>query len=138
MSGRGTNAEISSVATEVSAPFWTALAAGIIALQRCSACTRQFFYPREWCPHCWSRALEWTESSGRGVIYAATTSYLPFQGIPADAVPFAVGLVDLEEGVRVPARLRVADDVQIGDAVRAIGDESASSVVFVLDDQESP
>lgn len=105
-------------ASDTSAPYWDGLAAGKLMLPRCGACDSVFFFPRMWCPSCWSSDIHWIEATGRGAIYTRCMVNVPFDGRPAEEVPYAVALVDLEEGVRVPGRLHPADmDAPTGEEV---------------------
>lgn len=90
------------------APFWEGAQAGELRIQRCSSCGRHVFYPRTICPHCMAAALEWVTASGRGTVYSFTVVHRTSEEFRAEA-PFAVGLVELEEGVRMMARLDVAE-----------------------------
>jgi len=88
-----------------SAPFWEATRSGRLLLQWCISCEKPVFYPRAFCPQCGgdSSGLEWREASGRGVIHAVTVEHRPeatgaaFSG----GQPYAVALIELEEGVRM-------------------------------------
>jgi uncharacterized OB-fold protein len=86
-----------------SEPFWTAAREGRFLIMRCRACDEPYFYPRRYCPRCWSDETEWREASGRGTVY--TYSIVRQNPAPPfrDWCPYAVVLVDLEEGVRVMA-----------------------------------
>ncbi|MBT2322765.1 OB-fold domain-containing protein [Variovorax paradoxus] len=86
------------------------LDAGRFLIQRCTACTKHVYFPRESCPHCGSAALEWTTPQGTGTVYAVTT----VRRKPADGGDLNVSLVDLDEGVRLMSRV---DDLAPG-AVR--------------------
>ena len=96
-------------ASDTSAPYWNGLAEGLLMLPRCDACSTVFFFPRMWCPSCWSSDISWIEASGRGTIYTCCMVNVPFDGRPPEEVPYAVALVDLDEGVRVPGRLHPVD-----------------------------
>jgi uncharacterized OB-fold protein len=88
----------------ITGPFWDGVAEGVLRLQRCAGCGRHVFYPRAVCPHCTGAELTWVEATGRGVVHSFTVVHRA----PAeyrDEVPYAVALVDLEEGVRMMARL---------------------------------
>jgi uncharacterized protein len=89
-----------------SRPFWEGAADGRLRVQRCAACGEHVFYPRAVCPHCSAADPEWTTASGRGIVYSYTVVHRPPPGFEDDA-PYAVALVDLEEGVRLMARLEV-------------------------------
>jgi uncharacterized protein len=102
----------------VAAPFWSALSEGRLVLPYCQACQRAFFYPRARCQRCWSDQVTWIDSAGYGIIYASSVINVPFQGIAE--VPYAVGLVDLDEGVRLPCRLPAGRERPVGgDRVKA-------------------
>ena len=101
-----------------SAPFWEGTRAGELRIQRCGDCGRHFFYPRALCPHCLSDQLEWVRASGRGTVHSFTVVHRTSEEFIAD-LPFPVGLVDLDEGVRMMARLDVAEP-EVGMPVRVV------------------
>jgi uncharacterized OB-fold protein len=103
---------------EVSTPFWQALAEGRLRLPVCGACGTVFFFPRRWCPSCWSEDVRWTDATGRGTVYARTEVHVPFQGIDAADLPLVALLVDLDEGPRIAGRAHAsAKELAIGDRV---------------------
>ncbi|MBI5276504.1 MAG: OB-fold domain-containing protein [Burkholderiales bacterium] len=93
------------------------LDAGRFLVQRCSACSRHVYYPRDGCPHCGSAALEWVAPKGTGTVYAVTT----VRRKPADGGDYNVSLVDLDEGVRLMSRVDnlPPGEVRIGLRVRS-------------------
>ena len=127
----GKEAEVAVARADVARPFWDSLSDGKILLQRCAACEHVYFYAREWCPSCWSPDVQWFQSSGRGTVFATTVANVAFQGIDARDVPFAVGLVDLDEGPRVPARLHVATSYPLGQ--RVVATMTPRGLTFVPD-----
>ena len=90
------------------APFWEGTREGELRIQRCTACGRHVFYPRAVCPHCMVAALEWVVASGQGTVYSFTTVHRTSDEFRAE-LPFTVGLIELAEGVRMMARLEVAE-----------------------------
>ena len=81
----------------------------------CADCGARFFPPREVCSECRSRNLKPHEFSGRGELYSFTTLYqapLGFEG----GVPYAVGMVKLDEGPMVEAQLTDVNpsDLKVG------------------------
>ncbi|TMC14460.1 MAG: Zn-ribbon domain-containing OB-fold protein [Chloroflexi bacterium] len=90
------------------APFWEAAREGRLRIQRCLGCGRNVFYPRPVCPHCLSSELGWIDCSGRGSVYSYTVVHRTSEEF-RDQVPFTVALVELEEGVRLLARLDVGE-----------------------------
>jgi uncharacterized OB-fold protein len=105
--------------TETSQPFWDATREHRLLLQWCTACDSPIFFPREVCPGCLGSELEWRPASGRGRVYAVTVENLPERSTIATDAPFAVALVDLEEGVRIMSNVIgcAPDDVRVGMAV---------------------
>jgi uncharacterized OB-fold protein len=83
------------------APFWDAAKDGRFLLRRCLDCAATFFYPRPFCPKCWSERVDWVEASGRAVVY--TYSIVVVNDLPPfnERVPYIAAVVDLEEGPRV-------------------------------------
>lgn len=87
-----------------SAPFWGALAEGRFTATQCRNCARISFPPRPHCPACGDASYAWTALSGRGRLYSRTRIHAaggPFAWL----VPYSVGIVDLDEGVRILTRL---------------------------------
>jgi uncharacterized OB-fold protein len=104
----------------VSAPFWAAAERDELVLQRCDACEAFVWYPRALCPGCGSATLSWVAVSAWGTVYAVTVHHRAPRPELAALVPYAVVLVDLDEGVRMMARMTgvPAEEVAVGDRVR--------------------
>lgn len=83
---------------EISQPFWNACHEGRLTMQHCEDCGELAFYPVRMCPHCASSRLGWQEVSGRARIHSLTTVMRPSAPVFAQAVPYVVALVELEEG----------------------------------------
>ena len=92
------------VPTRTSTPFWDAAKRGKFLLQYDPAAKKYQFFPRPVSIYSGSDKLEWREASGRGVLVARTNVQVPHRGFEK-LVPFVLAAVDLEEGVRVVARL---------------------------------
>lgn len=84
--------------------FWVGLGQGVWQTTCCNACRRQTFPPRPICPHCWSPDVRWSPLSSRGTIYSWTRIHAAPAVFAAEA-PYAVGIVDLDAGIRVACRL---------------------------------
>jgi hypothetical protein len=82
-------------------PYWDAARDGRLLIKRCADCGRAHFYPRPFCPHCWSGAVDWEDASGRATLYTWSVVYRndlpPFH----ERVPYVAAVVDLEEGPRM-------------------------------------
>jgi uncharacterized protein len=119
-------------------PYWDAAREGKLLIKQCRACGKPFFYPRAYCPVCWSPDTEWLEASGRARVYTFTIVYQndlpPFR----DRVPYVVAVVELEEGVRMTANVEGCppEDVRCDMPVRVAfreehrDDETVSLPVF--------
>jgi len=100
--------------------YWAAAAEDDLVLKLCLDCGKHHFPPRQLCPYCWSEKMEWTRSSGAGVIYSFTVMHRPPMPAFAARVPYVVALVDLAEGPRMMANV-VGDDALeagVGDRVQ--------------------
>ncbi|KQX95847.1 Zn-ribbon domain-containing OB-fold protein [Variovorax sp. Root473] len=84
--------------------FWNALGEGRWITTCCKGCGRSTFPPKPVCPHCWSPDVQWTELSTRGTLYSWTRVHAAPAVFGAEA-PYAVGIVDLSDGVRLACRL---------------------------------
>ena len=84
---------------EDTAFFWQALAAGRLVVQRCDGCSALRHPPQPMCPSCGSLEAGVQEVTGRGRVHSYTVHHHP--PIPGFESPYAVVLVDLEEGVRM-------------------------------------
>jgi len=86
------------------------LARGELLVQRCEDCDKPNMYPRYACPHCQSEQLGWQRATGVGTLHSFTVvrtgSPIGFEG----ELPYALGVVKLEEGVQLLARLVPDDD----------------------------
>jgi uncharacterized protein len=82
-------------------PYWDGLREGKFLIRHCNACGHDYFYPRPFCPACWSRDVAWKEASGRGTLY--TYSVVHVNDLPPfhERVPYVAAIVELEEGPRV-------------------------------------
>jgi uncharacterized OB-fold protein len=104
---------------EFAAPFWEAVAAGRLALPRCSACGRWEWYPPSAGTGCTHGELLWEAVAGTGTIYSFTTVHRSFLPGRREQVPYTVGLVDLDgvDGPRLVATLDDGTPWVVGDRV---------------------
>lgn len=87
--------------SDASAPFWEATRDRQLLVQWCVACDTAVFYPRAACPRCLGGDLEWRRSAGVGRVYAVTVEHRPQNPMMASRAPYAVALVDVDEGWRM-------------------------------------
>ncbi|RLJ07789.1 MAG: transcriptional regulator [Candidatus Aenigmatarchaeota archaeon] len=88
---------------------------------RCKTCGSLYFPPRQLCPRCRSKGqLEDYRFSGKGKIVSWTIIRAAPEGFE-DQAPYAVAIIELEEGVKVPGQLvGRPDGIEIGKPVRAV------------------
>ena len=102
--------------TPTSRPFWDAARRHELSLQRCGACHKFIYYPRERCPHCFSDRLGWERVSGRGKVYSYTV--VRRASSRAFDQPYVLAIVELDEGVRMTTDIEAPpESVKIGMAV---------------------
>jgi uncharacterized OB-fold protein len=85
---------------------------------RCKGCAQISFPPRKICSKCFGEEMERVPLSSRGKLYTYTIIGYPPPGL---AAPYAIGYVDLPEGVRVfsiitdwdQKSLKVGTDVEL-------------------------
>lgn len=103
--------------------FWAGAARGALVIPRCDACARYVWYPETPCRHCGAERLTWTAVSGRGRLFAWSVVHHAWIPQFADRLPFATGVVALEEDPAVrlvtyivdcdPQRLRCDQPVRV-------------------------
>lgn len=116
--------------TDQSADFWAATAEGRFLIQRCADCSEATFYPRVNCPSCGATDLANVDASGRGTVFTYTIARRPTHASFAEAGPYVIAIVELDEGPRVttniigcePAEVTIGMPVEVvfGDVVDGI------------------
>ena len=95
---------------DINRPWFEALRAGELRVQRCTGCARLRHTPRPMCPWCNETAHSWERMSGRGRIWSFVVAHAPVLPVFAPRVPMPVALVELEEDPRI----RVVGDLVPG------------------------
>ena len=117
--------------SDVGGPFWEGLRHRKLMLQHDRATGRAQFYPRPLSLHGES-GVEWREASGRGTIFALTLSRVAPPALE-QLVPYALALVQLEEGPRMLARVDAPyDTLRPGQAVHIAWDSMAGLPAFPI------
>ena len=104
-------------ASEVSAPFWAATRERRLVMPRCTGCRQLVWYPRPSCQRCAGTDLVWEELSGAGTVHAVSVHHRSPSPALADRTPYAVVLIDLDEGARIMSNVFGAVP-EVGSAVR--------------------
>jgi uncharacterized OB-fold protein len=96
----------------VNAAYWQAAREGRLLVQQCPACGHRQWYPRALCTQC-AAEPEWLETAGRGTVHTFTV--IRQQGIPAfkAELPYAVVMVELDEGPRVFGAMPSVDVAEV-------------------------
>lgn len=86
------------LADALTEPFWSGVAAGVLKVQRCTACSTFFHPPVGLCPVCLSTDLAFVAVSGEATLYSFTQTHSGARH-PAFAArtPYVVALVELVE-----------------------------------------
>lgn len=82
-----------------------ALLQGSLVVQRCEDCSTLNMYPRYRCPQCQSDKLGWQTASGRGTLHSYTVLRLGAPDGFEQDIPYALGVVKLDEGAQLLVRL---------------------------------
>ena len=102
--------------------FWEAARRHELVVQRCRGCGARRFPAREICSRCLSRDAGWERVSGRGSVFSFAIMHQVYHPGFADAVPYAIVVVELEEGVRMLSNLVdcPVERIEIGMPVEAV------------------
>jgi uncharacterized OB-fold protein len=84
-----------------SKPFWDAARQGRLAIGHCNSCGLHHYYPRPFCPHCWSEDVALVDASGRATLYTYSIVFMNDLAPFNERLPYVAAMVDLEEGVRL-------------------------------------
>lgn len=101
----------------------------------CSGCGKIAFPSRLICPSCGSKEHATVKLSGRGTLETFTIIRIAPEGF-GDQAPYAVGIVEMEKGVRVMAQITDCDvdELSIGDKLvakfRRIREEGKTGVIM--------
>jgi hypothetical protein len=82
-----------------------AASSGVLHLQRCDACAVWRHPPRLLCAACGSDRWSWQPSSGNGRVFSWTITHQAFDPAFAGELPYAVLVVEMEEGPRLVGNL---------------------------------
>ena len=85
--------------------YWEKCQQHELWVRKCNGCNQAYFYPRNFCPNCFSRNTVWVQCSGKGTLHTFGIVVRPPHRAWAEDVPFVVAMVDLEEGCRIPTNL---------------------------------
>lgn len=103
-----------------SAPHWDGLLERRLVLQECRNCERLRYPAMSHCPYCAATGHAWRVLSGRGRVYSWIVVRRAFWPEFEAEVPYALLSVDLDEGVRLVARMDEIEALDFGLEVAAV------------------
>jgi uncharacterized OB-fold protein len=95
----------------LSKPYWDGCTSDQLLVQRCRDCGGLTHPAAIICVHCCSRAIDWDESEGVGLIVSWTTVWRP--QTPKSIVPYCPIVVELSEGWRMPSAITECDHEEV-------------------------
>ena len=119
-------------------PFWDGTREGKLLIKKCNACGEFHFYPRPFCPKCWSDDVEWYEASGKATLYTWSVVHRndlpPFPEAASVRLPMVVATADVKAvavasatGAKVSER---SHELELFDHARAAGQHEKIHVQF--------
>jgi len=95
--------------------FYKHILQGKLLAAKCQRCGKLHLPPRPLCDNCFSKEFKWVELSNKGKLLTYTVIHVAptqFQGM----APYAVGIIELEDGVRIPGMIRgvAPEQVKVG------------------------
>ena len=114
------------------APFFEAARRHELVVQRCTSCGALRFPARAICSRCLAREAEWVSVSGRGTVFSFAIMHQAMHPGFAAEVPYAVVVVELDEGVRLLSNLVgcPTSEVRIGLPVEVVFDDVTPEVTL--------
>lgn len=108
--------------SELFGPFWKAAARGELVVQECSSTGKKVWPPRFISPYDPEAELRWVPIEGKGEVYTYNVVHRAFFPYFKDKVPYAIVIVELEDGVRMLGNTREINpsDVRPGMKVKAV------------------
>jgi len=85
--------------------FWRGIREGVLLLQHCTDCRHVQFYQQRICRQCGSGNLDHRPASGRGTVHSFSVVHRAPGPAFKHETPYAVLLVELEEGPRMISSL---------------------------------
>ena len=90
--------------SELTSRFWDELANGRFFTTQCDTCGKMTFPPKSFCPHCWSKQVQWREILTGATVYSETMVHIA-PAVFAHEAPYRLCIADLDVGIRIATRL---------------------------------
>ena len=117
--------------TPTTQPFWDGAKKKKLMLQYDPVSRRYQFWPRSCSVRTGKRNLKWQQVSGKGTLYSFTETHVPTAGFEGKT-PYLIGLVELDEGVRIIANLVnvTIDQIEIGMKMKVAWEELSDDINY--------
>jgi uncharacterized OB-fold protein len=92
--------------------FYKFIAQGKLMAGKCQKCGKIHLPPRPLCDNCYSQEFTWTEIAGKGKLVTYTVIHVAPQQFQ-DSAPYAVGILELENGLKLPGMITDVTPEQI-------------------------
>ncbi len=108
--------------------FYKFLTKGKLMAGKCKKCGKIHLPPRPLCDNCYSEQFEWLEVSGEGKLLTYTVINVAPQQFQ-HLTPYAVGIVQLENGLKIPGQVNLVIVMELNDQRRLCSDWRSSHPV---------
>ncbi len=85
--------------------FYKFIQQGKLLAGKCLKCGKIHLPPRPLCDNCYSKEFEWVTVSGKGKLITYTVINIAPQQFQ-DLTPYAVGIIQLENGLKIPGMIQ--------------------------------
>jgi uncharacterized OB-fold protein len=85
--------------------FYKFLGQSKLMAGKCVKCGKMHMPPRPLCDNCYSKEFTWVQVSGKGKLLTYTVINVAPQQFQA-LTPYAVGIVELENGLKIPGMIQ--------------------------------
>jgi uncharacterized OB-fold protein len=115
-------------------PFWDGCKRHELTLPYCTKCSEFFFYPRQFCPKCFSWDIEWRKCSGKGTLHTFAIQFR--MQMPGFTPPYVTAMVQLDEGPRMMTNLVGVDpmpeNIKCGIPVEVVWEQLNDEITLPL------
>jgi uncharacterized protein len=117
---------------EASRPFFDGAMRGTLMIQRCERCGAYLAPGGSACTECLGEALAWEAASGKATLHTFGIMHQRYHPAFADAIPYNVAVVELEEGPRLQSNIVdcANDALRVGMALTVVFERLTDDVAI--------
>jgi uncharacterized OB-fold protein len=97
---------------ELNQPYWDSLVKGNLSFQHCTCCGHNWLPARSECPQCLEDKWTWQVATGKAKLISWVVYHMAYHPAFAKRLPYAVAVVELEEGARLISNVIGVDDFE--------------------------